>query len=536
MKNNLAKCILEYRYETNAYIALLLESGYFDSSIPKELRKNILKNVILDTKKVILGESVYPKRKNKKLFESGGLGRAVSQAAKAAEAAAKAAEIAKSATKAGEIVKAGEAATKAGEIVKAGEAAAAEEAAVEGIIDSAGDAQRAAAKAAAAAREAAAIERGLGTPAKPLIPPSRVFPGEIVVATKGAPTAQFTADTAKFRAQDILDYVQHKALEYASNGYRGQELRDLMKETLKSHPALAKINYEPELMRELEMAEDAAEQILKNAEQVIAKTSQGQIVSPEEIARNISQQGIMTPDEFAAYQDRMYAYRERSSRAAQTKTPPEVEPVPTEVKPPEAPKVTPEPAPAPKPETPRAPRTDTERAPRTDTPRAPRTDTERAPRTDTERAPRTDTERAPRTDTERAPRTDTPRVPKPETPGVPEPETPRVPEPETPRVPEPETGTPPEPETGRVPEPETGTPPPPPPPPTPGNPPPPNPPVPPLPGGGGNPEEGGFQFWWPFGAGAIESSAYTEKGASTEIDLALGQQAMGKFATRQVWR
>jgi hypothetical protein len=42
MKNSFLNSILEYRYQTNAYIALLLESGYFESGISKELSNNIL--------------------------------------------------------------------------------------------------------------------------------------------------------------------------------------------------------------------------------------------------------------------------------------------------------------------------------------------------------------------------------------------------------------------------------------------------------------------------------------------------------------
>ena len=46
MKSSFLNSILEYRYQTNAYIALLLESGYFEPGISKALSKNILKNVI----------------------------------------------------------------------------------------------------------------------------------------------------------------------------------------------------------------------------------------------------------------------------------------------------------------------------------------------------------------------------------------------------------------------------------------------------------------------------------------------------------
>ena len=63
MKSSFLNSILEYRYQTNAYIALLLESGYFEPGISKELSKNILKNVIKQTHSVMLGEESYPKRK-----------------------------------------------------------------------------------------------------------------------------------------------------------------------------------------------------------------------------------------------------------------------------------------------------------------------------------------------------------------------------------------------------------------------------------------------------------------------------------------
>lgn len=92
MNNTITEQILNYRYKTNAYIALLNENNYFSPAISNSCSADILKKVIQSTNLIVEGALPYPKSLVKKyqLNEQVGVGkiaRGVEAAMKAMEAA-----------------------------------------------------------------------------------------------------------------------------------------------------------------------------------------------------------------------------------------------------------------------------------------------------------------------------------------------------------------------------------------------------------------------------------------------------------------
>ena len=53
MNNPTIKHILEYNYKTNAYIALLMESGYYNYSLSQECRNAILEKIVSNTNLIV---------------------------------------------------------------------------------------------------------------------------------------------------------------------------------------------------------------------------------------------------------------------------------------------------------------------------------------------------------------------------------------------------------------------------------------------------------------------------------------------------
>jgi hypothetical protein len=115
MNNTITEHILNYRYKTNAYIALLNENNYFSPEISNSCSADILKQVIQSTNLIVEGVLPYPKSLVKKYQlneQVGKVVRGVDAAMKAMEAARVAREL-EAATKVGKL------GAEAGEAVKA---------------------------------------------------------------------------------------------------------------------------------------------------------------------------------------------------------------------------------------------------------------------------------------------------------------------------------------------------------------------------------------------------------------------------------
>lgn len=103
MNNKVIKSLLEYRYRTNLFFALLEDNNYFNLTVPHNQLQNIMNETIL-YKRLIEENKLYVPSYilNKRLLKEGGPGdvaRAAAEAAKAVEAA-KAIETAKAAAEA----------------------------------------------------------------------------------------------------------------------------------------------------------------------------------------------------------------------------------------------------------------------------------------------------------------------------------------------------------------------------------------------------------------------------------------------------
>ena len=449
MKSSFLNTILEYRYQTNAYIALLLESGYFEPGISKELSRNILKNVVKQTNNVMLGEEAYPKRKYYSLNE-GGVGREVINIVKETEKLAKETEVAKQGQAAAEAIKIGLSAEPEKTLPKLG------------VV-----------------------------PELIAAPKPKFFPNEIGLApTDWVP--KFTGETAKAYAEQLLDYVQKLAFEYAKDGIAtGPDLRDLIRSTLKEHPALKTVSLEPELQQALEKVDDAAEQIIKNAEDIVVNSATGKPYSaPTPFFKGEKPEGVFTPEEWVEYQKSLESLK--PSVATPAPAPeliraPEPTAVPT-TKSTSEPTAVPTPAPAPPPKPATTPAPPPRQSPKPTPAPAPAPGPGPSPAPAPAPAPGPGPSPAP------APAPAPFPVPIPPPP-VPPTKTPPPPSP--PQTP----STPPSPPQGKPPEP---------------------------------PKE--FPPFFMFGSSDVQSKPYVEQGRKQEIDLGLGLELVGKWARRQVLR
>jgi|LakMenEpi03Aug12_release.lakeMendotaPanAssembly.Ray.scaffolds.fasta_scaffold172207_2 hypothetical protein len=222
MKNYLTEHILEYRYKTNAYIALLCESHYFDPHISDFCREDILKRITELSNAVCEGRVHYPHALVKKYHlheQVPGVSSSISKALKAVEAA-KVAREAKAAAEAAEV-----------------------------------------AKATAKAAEAATKTTEATKPVRPAILPAQSGVQPITPIRGQALEAQ------------AMDYIQMQAIQHAQQGLRGEDLANVVRETLKNNPKFA------ELGQNAERVEKSAEQILKNAEETANKIAKGEQIS-----------------------------------------------------------------------------------------------------------------------------------------------------------------------------------------------------------------------------------------------------------------
>jgi len=246
MKNYLTEHILEYRYKTNAYIALLCESRYFDPHISDFCREDILKSITELSNAVCEGRAHYPHALVKKYHlheQVPGASSSISKALKAVEAA----RIAREAKAAAE-----------------------------------------AAKAAAKAAEAGAKATEATKPVRPAILPTQSGVQPITPIRGQALEAQ------------AMDYIQMQALQHAQQGLRGEDLANAVRETLRNNPKFA------ELGANAERVEKGSEAIIKNAEITASKIEKGEPISgissyeygetrlrpPEEL--NFSREDILT--------------------------------------------------------------------------------------------------------------------------------------------------------------------------------------------------------------------------------------------------
>lgn len=225
MKTYPTEHILRYRYKTNAYIALLSESRYFDTNISDSCRNDILKNIVDLSNLVCEGKAEYPYLLVKKyqLNEQAGIGGSI----KAAKEAMVAARIARETQAAAE-----------------------------------------AAKAAETAKAAAGTAKAAETAAPTRIP---VLPKQI-----GQPSTPMRGEALKTQA---MDYIQMQALQHAQQGLRGEDLASMVRENLKNNPKFA------ELGDESSAVEKAAEQILKAAEETAAAMAKGEQINPVSLVK-----------------------------------------------------------------------------------------------------------------------------------------------------------------------------------------------------------------------------------------------------------
>jgi len=239
MNNTITEQILNYRYKTNAYIALLNENNYFSPAISNSCSADILKKVIQSTNLIVEGALPYPKSLVKKyqLNEQAGVGkiaRGVDAAMKAMEAARTAREL--------------EAATKVGKLgAEAGEATK-------------------------------ALSTVVTKETKPLIDlPPVVQPADIVKAVNSTEVPKHVTAGANV----LMNYVQYKALELAQAGYRGEELADLVRENVRGHNVFHGIDLaDPVVSGQLKRVNDASKEIITSAEQVAEAQKSGKSFDP----------------------------------------------------------------------------------------------------------------------------------------------------------------------------------------------------------------------------------------------------------------
>jgi hypothetical protein len=181
MSNIVSQAILEYRYKTNAYIALLNENNYFDMSLSNACSRDILGRVVNQYNMICEGLVPYPKNSVKRMLsEQGG------ELAKVFEFGKGIDEI-MAAYKAAEAVKAAEAARVASEVTKVG-------------------------------AEAVKSNTAIIHSPKPIL---EVPPGTL--------TSEITP-----RSQQLMNRARQAYLEFAINGgYKGAELDEKVSEFLK---------------------------------------------------------------------------------------------------------------------------------------------------------------------------------------------------------------------------------------------------------------------------------------------------------------
>ena len=233
MNNTITEHILNYRYKTNAYIALLNENNYFNPEISNSCSVDILKQVIQSTNLIVEGVLPYPKSLVKKYQlneQVGKVVRGVDAAMKAMEAARTAREL--------------EAATKVGKLgAEAGEAAKAVSTAV-------------------------------------ITPPVRAFIdlptlGDGITAVTEVPR-HVTAG-----ANVLMNRVQYEALKLAQEGKRGDELAELVRQNIQNHPVFQGIDKaDPIVYGQLTRVNNATPEILKAAEQVADAQKSGKSFDP----------------------------------------------------------------------------------------------------------------------------------------------------------------------------------------------------------------------------------------------------------------
>jgi hypothetical protein len=232
MNNTITEQILNYRYTTNAYIALLNENNYFSPEISNSCSADILKKVIQSTNLIAEGVLPYPKSLVKKYQLNEQVGKAV----RGVDAALKAMEAARTAREL-------EAATKLGKLgAEAGEAAK-------------------------------AVSTAVVKQPKSLI--------DLPVMTDTANVVTEVPRHVTAGANVLMNYVQYKALELAQAGYRGDELADLVRENIRGHNVFHGIDLaDPIVSGQLTRVNNAAAEILKTAEQVADAQKSGKAFNP----------------------------------------------------------------------------------------------------------------------------------------------------------------------------------------------------------------------------------------------------------------
>jgi hypothetical protein len=239
MNNTITEQILNYRYKTNAYIALLNENNYFSPAISNSCSADILKKVIQSTNLIVEGALPYPKSLVKKyqLNEQAGVEKVV----RGVEAAMKAMEAARTARELEAATKVGKLGAEAGEATKALSTVVAKE-------------------------------------TKPLIDlPPVVQPADIVKAINSTEVPKHVTAGANV----LMNYVQYKALELAQSGYRGEELADLVRENVRGHNVFHGIDLtDPVVSGQLKRVNDASKEIITTAEQVAEAQKSGKSFDP----------------------------------------------------------------------------------------------------------------------------------------------------------------------------------------------------------------------------------------------------------------
>lgn len=233
MNNIITEHILNYRYKTNAYIALLNENNYFNPEISNSCSVDILKQVIQSTNLIAEGVLPYPKSLVKKYQlneQVGKVVRGVDAAMKAMEAARTAREI--------------EAATKVGKLgAETGEAAKAVSTAV-------------------------------------VKQPIRSF---IDLPTLGDGISAVTEVPKHIAAgaNVLMNRVQYEALKLAQEGMRGDELAELVRQNIQNLPVFQGIDKaDPIVHGQLTRVNNAAQEIIKAAEQAADAQKSGRSFDP----------------------------------------------------------------------------------------------------------------------------------------------------------------------------------------------------------------------------------------------------------------
>jgi hypothetical protein len=242
MNNTITEQILNYRYKTNAYIALLNENNYFSPAISNSCSADILKKVIQSTNLIVEGALPYPKSLVKKyqLNEQAGVGKVV----RGVEAAMKAMEAARTARELEAATKVGKLGAEAGEATKA-------------------------------------VSTVVGKETKPLID-LPLIPDLAKAEIKTVNTAAGAIPNHESAGANVLmNYIQHKALELAQSGYRGDELSDVVRQHVQGHNLFKYADMkDPAVRAQMQRVNDASAEIIKSAEQVSEAQKLGKSFDP----------------------------------------------------------------------------------------------------------------------------------------------------------------------------------------------------------------------------------------------------------------